>query len=388
MLNKREFYKITMVSAAMILMLVNIVGAAPFAYVPNFGDNTTTIFDTATKTVATTVPVGHGPFGAAVSCTDAYVTNYADWTVSVIDTATNVPIAIVPVGGYPMGIAVTPDGTQVYVANNNDGTVSAIDTATNTVIATITVGVYPFGVAVTPDGSNVYVTNSGDNTVSVINTTNNTVVGNPITVGSDPQGVVVSPDGTTAYVANSGTYNTTGVSNGDGTISVINTATNTVTATVNYQTGFEPIGIAISPDGKTVYVADEYWWGVFVMDTVTNAFTNIVYLAAEPYGISVAPDGTEVYVANPLTTSNGSGNTVTVIKTATNTAEGAVYVGSVPYSLGQFIQPAGCCPGCPTHRPHKPFEITLRTDPTTQSVDLLKFPVGDDCMVFPFGNKH
>jgi hypothetical protein len=29
-------------------MLVNIVGAEPFAYVPNYGDNTTTIIDTAT----------------------------------------------------------------------------------------------------------------------------------------------------------------------------------------------------------------------------------------------------------------------------------------------------------------------------------------------------
>ena len=32
---------------------------------------------------------------------------------------------------------------------------------------------------------------------------------------------------------------------------------------------------------------------------------------------------------------------LSVINTATNTAEGAVYVGKGPYSLGQFIQPDG-----------------------------------------------
>ena len=62
---------------------------------------------------------------------------------------------------------------------------------------------------------------NGANTVSVINTATNTVTAT-ITVGTYPYGVSVSPDGSKVYVAN----------NGDGTVSVINTATNTVTATI------------------------------------------------------------------------------------------------------------------------------------------------------------
>jgi YVTN family beta-propeller protein len=45
-------------------------------------------------------------------------------------------------------------------------------------------GSTPFGVAVTPDGSRVYVANGGDGTVSVISTATNTVAGSPIVVGS------------------------------------------------------------------------------------------------------------------------------------------------------------------------------------------------------------
>ena len=60
---------------------------------------------------------------------------------------------------------------------------------------------HPFGVSVSPDGSKVYVTNCSDNTVSVINTATNTVTAT-ITVGSAPYGVSVSPDGSKVYVAN------------------------------------------------------------------------------------------------------------------------------------------------------------------------------------------
>ena len=88
-----------------------------------------------------------------------------------------------------------------------------------------------------------YVANSGDNTVSVINTATNSVVGTN-NVGSTPIGVAVSPDGNRVYVAN----------NGSGTVSVIDTATDTVTATVGV--GTLPQAVAVSPDGNRVYVTN------------------------------------------------------------------------------------------------------------------------------------
>jgi YVTN family beta-propeller protein len=67
-----------------------------------------------------------------------------------------------------------------------------------------------------------YVVNSGDGTVSVIDTATNTVVGTPIPVGREPFGVDVTPDGKHAYVAN----------RGSNSVSVIDTATKMVVATV------------------------------------------------------------------------------------------------------------------------------------------------------------
>jgi YVTN family beta-propeller protein len=84
----------------------------------------------------------------------------------------------------PYGVAVTPDGSKVYVTNLNDNTVSVIDTAMNKVITTISVGPNPLAVAVTPDGSKVYVT-SLSGTVSVIDTVSNTVT----TFCNEPRGL-------------------------------------------------------------------------------------------------------------------------------------------------------------------------------------------------------
>src|SRR5260221_841414 len=86
---------------------------------------------------------------------------------------------------------------------------------------------------------NAYITNNGDNTVSVIDTATNTVVGSPIPVGSGPYGVAVTPDGSKVYVTNNSTAN-------PGTVSVIATATNTVTAMVTI--GPSPAGVAVNPD--------------------------------------------------------------------------------------------------------------------------------------------
>jgi YVTN family beta-propeller protein len=86
-----------------------------------------------------------------------------------------------------------------YVANAQS--VSVIDTATNKKVGTpipIPVGLAPLAVAVAPDGTRVYVTHTAGaagNTVSVIDTATDIVVAT-VGVGSFPLGVAVAPDGT------------------------------------------------------------------------------------------------------------------------------------------------------------------------------------------------
>jgi YVTN family beta-propeller protein len=165
-----------------------------------------------------------------------------------------------------------------------------------------------------------YITNAADDTVSIIDTATNTVTAT-VPVGLSPYGVAVSSDGARVFVAN---YN------GD-TISVISTATNTVTATV--PVGFAPTGIAVTPDGARVYVANTDAYTVSVISTATNTVTATVPVAMSPIGVAVTPDGTRVYVANKAS------DTVSVISTATNSVTGAVSVGNLPMAFGRFIGP-------------------------------------------------
>jgi YVTN family beta-propeller protein len=156
-----------------------------------------------------------------------------------------------------------------------------------------------------------YVTNQGADSVSVIDTATNTVIAT-IPVGSGPRAVAVSPDGTRAYVTNLASA----------TVSVIDTATNTVIATIPVGSG--PRAVAVSPDGARAYVANQGPYTVSVIDTATNTVIETIPVGNQPSSVAVSPDGTRAYVANP-----GSA-TVSVIDTATNTVIATIAVGSSP----------------------------------------------------------
>jgi YVTN family beta-propeller protein len=80
-----------------------------------------------------------------------------------------------------------------------------------------------------------------------------------------------------------------------------------------------------------------------MIDTATNAVTATIPVGWEPYGVASSPDGSQLYVAN------AADNTVSVINTATNTPVTAspIPVGTTPFSFGVFIQPAPKFAGTP-----------------------------------------
>ncbi len=67
-----------------------------------------------------------------------------------------------------------------------DGAVSVIGAVNNIFIATVPVENNPHGISVTPDGAKVYVVNQDSNNVSVLDTTSNTVTAT-VNVGNAPQ---------------------------------------------------------------------------------------------------------------------------------------------------------------------------------------------------------
>jgi YVTN family beta-propeller protein len=171
-------------------------------------------------------------------------------------------------------------------------------------------------VAITPEGVFAYVANYDAGTVSVIDTATNTVVAT-IPVVASPAYMAITPDGAFAYVANTTSD----------TVSVIDTGTNTVVATVPVGRG--PIGVAITPNGAFAYVTNAFGslGSVSVIATATNTVVATIGVGATPYGVAITPDGAFAYVVNK------SSNTVSVIDTATRTVVRTIGVGSVPEAV-------------------------------------------------------
>src|SRR5208282_5912939 len=298
-----------------------VLAVGPFAYVANSSSASVSMVDIPTSLPVTTITVGSGPSGIAVSPdgSQVYVSNYTSNSVSVIGTTSTPPTVTATVQNIqsPLGVAFTPpDGIEAYVVNGSANMVSVIDTTTSppTVVGTVPVGTSPVGVAMayTSQGTFAYVTNSGTNNVSVIAVGNNPTVVKTLNVGSEPSAVAVTPNSSLAYVTNLSS----------GTISIISVATNTVTATITV--GTNPSGVAFTPDSNFAYVANSGSNSVSVIDTTTSTVVNTVTGFNQPVQVALSTDGAYAYVTN------GNG-TVSVIATASNTIVGApVAVGSSP----------------------------------------------------------
>lgn len=185
----------------------------------------------------------------------------------VIDLATDT-ISAPPIGlgnGFgPPFMDITPDGKFLYVARQ-PSPVSVVDTAAFTIAATVSGfprGAFAYKLAVSPDGRWVYTIDPG-NMVSVIDTATNSVADRIKITGCrrvhdvdhncGSIGLAFSPDGRYVYIANAI----------DESIGVVDTATKAETVRERVRFGdptlpgvleAHPVFIAVSPDGNTLAV--------------------------------------------------------------------------------------------------------------------------------------
>jgi YVTN family beta-propeller protein len=317
--------------------------------------------------VIATIPVGDSPAGIAITPDGrtAYVANDNNDslpngnTVSVLNLTNNtVELTITStVFQQPYTVTINKAGTKVYVTNSDSSTVSVIDVATNTVIDTIFGFDGPSGFAITPNGNYAYVNNYGGpqgvqsgngTTVSVVDLATDTIVGPPITVGLAPAGLAITPNGAFVYVINYVDGNP-----GTGTISIIETSSNTVVGTI---TGFSgPFQIAITPDGNYAYVTNfgsnnfsPVGTTMMVVNLKTNTIKTTIGLGTQPAGVAIAPNGRFVYVSNYNTLYLGPNytdltpgvGTINIIDVHTNKVlPQAFVVGSSPANIA--ISPNG-----------------------------------------------
>ena len=191
-------------------------------------------------------------------------------------------------------MAISPDGTTIYVSHfPGAGRIIIISPSTKQAIAEIDVKP-SIDIALTPDGERLYIVDPISEELVQISTANHEVVGR-IPLGQDAHDFTqfaVSPDGDLVYVPT------------DNLVTFVSTRSKEVVGTIEIGSealgSFSLTGIALSPDGKYVYVANGAEDSVVIISTETNSVTDSITVGRGPGIIVASPDGSAIYVANSL----------------------------------------------------------------------------------------
>ena len=224
---------------------------------------------------------------------------------------------------------------RLYVTNEISGDLSVIDVESERVISTIPLGKRPRGVRVSPDHSTLYVALSGSpiappgvdeeslppadkkaDGIGVFDIKSGKLL-RVMPGGSDPEQLAISLDGRWLFVANEDV----------GQTSVIDSSDGKVIATI--PVGGEPEGVDMRPDGKVVYVTSEEDSEVFVIDAVQPKLITKFAVGPRPRSTGFLPDSSRAYVGSE------NGSSVAVVDAMAHKV-----IQTIPLE-GQMVRPMG-----------------------------------------------
>jgi YVTN family beta-propeller protein len=235
--------------------------------------------------------------------TDAVADRSADG-IALVDPIAGRVTRVLESGSDPESFDLSPDGATIFVSNEETARASLVRVVDGRVLRTVSVGGEPEGVAVRPDGRAVYVTSENDGVVTVFDPAHARQIA-AIKVPARPRSVVFDRTGARAYVS----------SENGAAISVIDARRHAVTATIAIPNdgvegplGARPMGLALTRDGRTLYVTNGRGGTVSVIDTTRDAVVRTLpRVGARPWGVALAPD------EDALFTANGPSNDISIV---------------------------------------------------------------------------
>jgi YVTN family beta-propeller protein len=193
---------------------------------------------------------------------------------------------------------------RAYVSNEDDGTVSVIDADRGAAIGTVGAGKRPRGLALSPDGKLLYVAVSGvpkcppplsdaecarlqrDPAADGIAVIDTTALARTQLLGgvSDPERVAVSRDGRRLYVSEEDSAR----------LAVLDASSGRVLATV--PVGREPEGVRMSPNGRWLLVTSEEDNTVTIVDAQSYAVLGKARVGTRPRDLVFSADSRSAFV--------------------------------------------------------------------------------------------
>lgn len=208
---------------------------------------------------------------------EALVTAQLAGQVAVVDLAAGKVAATIPVDGAPAGIALSPDRGTAYVTRPEAHALAVIDVAAREVRQSLTLPGGPLGIGVNPRSGHVYVADWYAERVFVLEPSPEGLrASGEIAVGKSPSGIAVTPDGRTLLVANR-EADSVSVVDLDRRIEVARVAV-----------GGHPFGLTLSADGARAYTANVTSNDVSAIDVAARREIGRAKTGERPYVVALA----------------------------------------------------------------------------------------------------
>lgn len=250
------------------------------------------------------IPIGNAPRGAVKFTGDGrgFVSNCGGDTISEIDVITGREVTRIQVGVAPRGIGLVQGDRFALVSNSGSNTVSVVDLCHRKELSQVAVGRDPRHMAVSKDGKRAYVAIWGSDYISKLDTralVDPTVADVhvsaakvcevarlPVRVGAHPYSVALAPSGELLLVANTQSQY----------LSVFSTKTDALSGEVDL--GHKGArAVAFMPDGKTAFVSVEDTAEVIALDVASMSIVRRIDVGPGPRGIALSPDGWTIYAS-------------------------------------------------------------------------------------------
>ncbi|GAA1256288.1 hypothetical protein GCM10009665_53420 [Kitasatospora nipponensis] len=252
-------------------------------WVNNDLGNSLTPIDPATGTAGDPVDV-HDPYNLYFTPDGRYavVMASADHQLVFRDAHTMAVVKTVPTDCAGVNHAdFSPDGRYFIVSCEFSGELLKVDTAAMTVLAKQRIpldGSMPQDVKISPDGRTWYVADMKADGVWVLN---GDTFAPPtlLPTGRGAHGLYVSRDSKSLYVSN----------RGEGSISVLDFATGTLTAKWQLPGGGSPDMGGVSADGSVLWLSGRYNAEVYAISTADGHLLARIKVGSGPHGLCVYP---------------------------------------------------------------------------------------------------
>jgi YVTN family beta-propeller protein len=296
-------------------------------YVTNSQGDDITVIDLPSRKVTDDIRVGRDVHGvcAPADARRLFTTVESEKNLKIIDTANDEITATISLTGTPNQCASTPDGRYIDVPIRDGNSVDIVDTEQRKVVKVLPVH-EPHNGYDANDNQRIFVSSMGDHEIDLIDLQKMDYIAK-IPVGGIPRPYVVSNDEKTVYSA---------LTDFHGFV-IASVPERKVIARVELPPAppadcvLEPHtpthGLALTPDGRELWVTSLGDSGVYVYDVATKKISSEVPVGKCPNWITVTPDGRYVAV------SNSDSDDTSIIDEATHHEIARIKVGKSPKRL-------------------------------------------------------